>query len=104
MTTPDPIKFLTDDRKLDAELLVEMGVKATNHDAIGPAVALPYRRDGKPYAWKFRGVPNKEWRSSHGVTRALFNEDCLRGGDGPALFLAGVWLFALRQGGACNRA
>ena len=29
---------------------------------------------------------------------------CLRGGDGPALFLAGVWLFALRQGGACNRA
>ena len=36
MTTPDPIKFLTDDRKLDAELLVEMGVKATNHDAIGP--------------------------------------------------------------------
>lgn len=29
---------------------------------------------------------------------------CLRGGDGPALFLAGVWLFALRRGGACNRA
>lgn len=25
-------------------------------------------------------------------------------GDGPALLLAGVWLFALRQGGACNRA
>ena len=24
---------------------------------------------------------------------------CLRGGDGPALFLAGVWLFALRKGG-----
>lgn len=28
---------------------------------------------------------------------------CLRGGDGPALFLAGVWLLVLRHGGACNR-
>lgn len=28
---------------------------------------------------------------------------CLLNGDGPALFLAGVWLFALRRGGTCNR-
>lgn len=28
---------------------------------------------------------------------------CLRNGDGPALFLSGVWLFALRRGRACNR-
>ncbi|MGI5978435.1 MAG: site-2 protease family protein [Oscillospiraceae bacterium] len=28
---------------------------------------------------------------------------CLFCGDGPALFLSGVWLFALRCGGACNR-
>ncbi len=29
---------------------------------------------------------------------------CLQSGDGPALFLSGVWLLALRRGRACNRA
>lgn len=28
---------------------------------------------------------------------------CLRSGDGPALFLSGVWLLVLRRDGACNR-
>lgn len=28
---------------------------------------------------------------------------CLLSGDGPALFLAGVWLFALRRNRTCNR-
>lgn len=89
MMKQDPIKWLTENRKLDAELLVAMGVKATEHDALGQAVAFPYRRDGKPYAWKFRGIAEKTWRSSHGVTRALFNEDCLRGGEGPVVITEG---------------
>lgn len=80
----DPIRWLTDHRKLDGALLAHMGVKADKG-----AVALPYRRDGKPYAWKFRGVPDKRWWSSQGVTRALFNEDCLRDGDGPVVITEG---------------
>ena len=87
--TVDPIKWLTEARKLDAALLVDMGVKAVEHPQIGQAVALPYRRDGKTYACKFRGVSQKDWRSTHGVTRALFNEDCLRGGDGPVVITEG---------------
>lgn len=88
-STTDPIKYLTETRKLDAALLVHMGVKATDHEALGRAAAFPYRRDGKPYAWKFRGVDRKEWRSSQGVTRALFNEDCLTDGEGPVVITEG---------------
>lgn len=88
-TSIDPIRYLTEVRKLDGALLAHMGVKAVNHDQIGPAVALPYRRDGKIYAAKFRAVDRKEWRSSQGVTRALFNEDCLRDGDGPVVIAEG---------------
>lgn len=89
MTTANPIKWLTDQRKLDAELLVAYGVKAVDHPQLGAAVAFPYRRDGKPYAAKFRGVAEKSWRSSEGVTRALFNEDCLHSGDGPIVITEG---------------
>ena len=85
----DPIKWLTEDRKLDAELLVAMGVKAVDHPQLGAAAALPYRREGKTYACKFRGIAEKSWRSSQGVTRSLFNEDCLRGGDGPVVITEG---------------
>ena len=81
--------WLQTERKLDGALLAHMGVKATDHDGIGPAAAFPYRRDGKPYAWKFRGIRQKDWRSSQGVTRALFNEDCLRDGDGPIVITEG---------------
>lgn len=85
----DPIKYLTEDRNLDAALLAHMGVKAVNHDQLGPAVAFPYRKDGKPYAGKFRAVEKKDWRSTHGVTRGLFNEDCLRDGTGPVVITEG---------------
>lgn len=85
----DPIKYLTESRKLDAELLVHMGVKAVNHDNLGPAIVFPYRRDGKPYAGKFRASDRKDWRSSHGITRGLFNEDCLRDGHGPVVITEG---------------
>lgn len=82
----DPIKWLTEARKLDAELLVAMGVRA---DQSGAAVALPYRRDGKPYAWKFRAIAEKRWWSSQGVQRDLFNADCLRDGDAPVVITEG---------------
>lgn len=85
----DPIKYLTEHRKLDAALLASMGVKAVDHEQLGHAVALPYRRDGAAYAWKFRGVARKDWRSSHGVSRGLFNEDCLRNGVGPIVITEG---------------
>ena len=84
--TVDPIKWLTEARKLDAALLVDMGVKA---DQAGGAVALPYRRDGKPYAWKFRAAAEKRWWSSQGVQRDLFNADCLRDGDAPVVITEG---------------
>ena len=84
--TVDPIKWLTEARKLDAALLVDMGVKA---DQTGGAVALPYRRDGKPYAWKFRAAAEKRWWSSQGVQRDLFNADCLRDGDAPVVITEG---------------
>lgn len=87
--TMDPIRYLTEERKLDDALLAHHGVKAVDHPQIGPAVAFPYNRDGKPYAAKFRSVEKKDWRSSHGVTRGLFNEDCLRDGQGPVVITEG---------------
>ena len=89
MTKLDPMAWLQSERKLDGALLAHMGVKAVDHPQLGPAAAFPYRRDGKPYAAKFRGVAEKSWRSSEGVTRALFNEDCLRSGDGPVVITEG---------------
>lgn len=83
------IRYLTEERRLDAELLVAYGVKPVDHPQIGSAIALPYRRDGKVYACKFRSVAGKEWRSSQGVTRALFNEDCLRDGSSPVVITEG---------------
>lgn len=85
----DPIRYLTDARKLDAELLVAMGVKPVDHPQLGAAVAFPYHRDGKPYAAKFRAVEGKDWRSSQGISRSLYNDDCLREGDGPVVITEG---------------
>jgi twinkle protein len=85
----DAIQWLTEVRKLDAALLEHMAVKSTQHPALGEAVAFPYRRNGQAYAGKFRSVDKKDWRSSQGVTRGLFNEDCLRTGDGPVVITEG---------------
>ncbi|SMO69670.1 AAA family ATPase [Paracoccus laeviglucosivorans] len=87
--TNDPIEYLTKVRKLDAELLLEMGIKAVDHPQLGPAVALTYKRDGKAYAAKFRATDRKDWRSTAEVSRGLFNEDCLRGGDCPVVITEG---------------
>lgn len=80
----DVMRWLQEVRKLDAELLREMGVCAREHQGIeGMAAAFPYYRNGKPYAAKFRGVAKKKrdgsanFRSTQGVPRGLYNADAL---------------------------
>ncbi len=85
----DVWEWLTQARRLDAALLEHMGVKAKEHPALGSAAVFAYHRDGKPYAGKFRGVASKDWRSSEGVTRGLYNEDALKSGTGPIVITEG---------------
>lgn len=87
--TMDVQKWLTEIRKLDPALLAHMGVKQIQHPALGVAVAFPYRRNGEGYAGKFRAVDRKDWRSTQGVSRGLFNEDALKTGDGPVVITEG---------------
>lgn len=73
----DPRAWLENDRKLGSDLLDAMGVRTVRHPALGQAVAFPYQRPGDSgragYAAKFRGLP-KQWASSKGVSRGLYNE------------------------------
>ena len=73
----DVTAWLRQVRRLDAELLGAMGVRAVNHPGLGSAVAFPYRRQGEPYAAKFRTV-DKRFASTREVSRGLYNEDDLR--------------------------
>jgi twinkle protein len=75
--TKDVMKWLQEVRKLDGDLLSFMGVQARDHKSLGAAVAFPYRRNGKAYAAKFRTI-DKQFRSTEGVSRGLYNEDELR--------------------------
>lgn len=81
-------KWLEQVRKLDGALLDHMGVAARTIPGLGEAAAFPYRRDGKPYAGKFRAIDRKDWRSSQGVSRGLYNADALNG-DGPIVLTEG---------------
>jgi twinkle protein len=74
--TQDAMKWLQDVRKLDGALLADMGVKLVQHPQLGQCLAFPYRVAGKPQAAKFRTV-EKQWRSTQGVTRGLYNQDAL---------------------------
>jgi twinkle protein len=85
----DAMQWLTQVRKLDAALLQHMRVKATNHPALGECVALPYIKSGEVFAAKFRRPEPKEWRSSQGVSRGLYNEDCLKAGTAPVVITEG---------------
>lgn len=85
----DVMEWLTQARKLDAALLDHMGVMEKDHPQIGKVAAFPYYRSGKPYGAKFRTVADKQWRSSQGVQRGLYNEDTLRNGDGPIVITEG---------------
>ena len=80
----DVMKWLQEVRRLDADLLRDMGVRPTDHQGIeGQAAAFTYRKNGKPYAAKFRGVEKKKrdgsanFRSSQGIPRGLYNADAL---------------------------
>ena len=75
-----PVRHLTEMRKLEAALLEHMGVRAEVRPQLGPVIALPWRRDGKPCAGRFRAVERKDWRFTLGVSRGLCNEDSMRGG------------------------
>jgi twinkle protein len=87
--TQDAMAWLTQVRKLDPALLDHMGVKAVEHPQLGAAVAFAYRRGDKPYAAKFRKPEPKEWRSSQGISRGLYNEDALRSGASPIVITEG---------------
>jgi twinkle protein len=88
--TTDVLTWLKEVRKLDAALIEDMGVVAKHHPGIdGQAVAFPYLRNGKPYAAKWRGIAAKDWRSTSGVSRGLYNEDTLRQGEGPIVITEG---------------
>jgi twinkle protein len=72
--TMDVMQWLQQVRKLDADLLSAVGVRVNKE---GTAVAFPYHRGGKAYAWKYRTIEKRMW-STAGVSRGLFNEDDLR--------------------------
>ncbi|WP_372570379.1 toprim domain-containing protein [Ruegeria jejuensis] len=86
--TMDVQTWLQSVRKLDGAVLADMGVKAISHPQLGESVAFPYRRNGEPYAGKFRSVEGKDWRSTQGVPRGLFNEDALKD-EGPIVITEG---------------
>ena len=71
------IQWLIQERHLDASLLNTMGIKEITHDRLGHAVVFPYIKNNKPYAGKFR-TKDKKFSSSKGISRGLYNEDCLR--------------------------
>jgi twinkle protein len=78
MTGSDPkadvMRWLSEARKLDADLLGAMRVRAVDHPHLGPVAAFPYVRPGEaePHAYKFRGV-DKRFASSKGQSRGMFN-------------------------------
>lgn len=86
MTTKNQIDWLIETRGLDAALLDFMGVRQTQHPSLGAAIAFPYRRNGEPYAAKFR-TDDKRFLSTAGVSRGLFNEDALRNVAGARLII-----------------
>lgn len=83
------MEWLLKVRKLDAAVLDHMRVKVTKHPALGECVAFPYMRNGEAFAAKFRRPEPKEWRSSQGISRGLYNEDCLRSGTAPVVITEG---------------
>lgn len=74
--TTSVIEWLVQHRKLDEQLLADMGVREVKHEKLGPVVSFLYRRDGQPYAAKYRTI-DKKWASTPGVSRGLYNADAL---------------------------
>jgi len=72
----DAMEWLRTVRGLKDELLLDMGVRAVHHRRLGDGLAFPYVRRGERYADKFRTV-DKQFASTTGVSRGLYNEDAL---------------------------
>lgn len=88
--TMDVSQWLQQVRGLDPVLTEAMGVVRKDHPSMsGPAVQFPYVKGGKPYAAKWRGIETKDFRSSQGVSRGLYNEDSLKDGTGPIVVTEG---------------
>ncbi|MBS9717249.1 toprim domain-containing protein [Pseudohalocynthiibacter aestuariivivens] len=88
--TQDVGTWLQEVRGLDTALTEAMGVSRKDHPGMtGQVVAFPYLRNGEPYAAKFRTVEGKDWRSSQGISRGLYNEDCLKELQGPIVITEG---------------
>lgn len=87
--TKDAMEWITKHRKLDEPLLAHHGVKVVDHPQLGSVLAFPYKRNSESYAAKFRRHEPKDWRSTQGVSRGLFNEDCLKEGTSPIVITEG---------------
>tara|TARA_R110000822_G_scaffold194469_1_gene332772 strand:- start:50 stop:1495 length:1446 start_codon:yes stop_codon:yes gene_type:complete len=88
--TMEVSQWLEQVRGLAPALTEGMGVVRKDHPSMpGAAVVFPYLRNGKPYAAKWRAVEGKDFRSTRDVSRGLYNEDCLRTGDGPVIITEG---------------
>lgn len=72
-----PMQWLTEERKLSADLLSAMGVRQADHKRLGASVVFPYLRGGEAYAGKWRKPEPKEWASTSGVSRGWYLEDHL---------------------------
>ncbi len=88
VSSMDVMKWLRDVRKLDGALLADMKVKPVDHPQLGAAIMFPYSRNGEPYAGKFRAAECKDWRSTQGISRGLYNEDALKD-KGPIVITEG---------------
>lgn len=83
MTNP-ALEWMTETRGFDPEMLVNLGVRC-GMGKRGPAVAVPYRRNGETINHKVRLAGAREeiegrpfyWQEA-GVKHGLFNEDILR--------------------------
>lgn len=88
--TMEVSQWLQQVRGLAPALTEGMGVVRKDHPGMhGAAVVFPYVRNGKPYAAKWRAIEGKDFRSTRDVSRGLYNEDCLKGCDGPVIITEG---------------
>ena len=65
-------------RGLDPELAAKMGWRGALHRDLGPALKIPFIRDGKAVTQQYRALGRKEFRFANGSEIELWNVDCLR--------------------------
>lgn len=65
-------------RSLDPELADRMGWGFTQHPTLGPALKIPYIRDGRVVNVQYRALGKKEFRFTEGSEIELWNVDVLK--------------------------